>query len=501
VDRALRSVIARACNTDDARAVDRILAGWAGEGRYLREIYTDPHASMGDEPKFDVSEIVTRNDEASGYWFVIDGRVYDLTSFLGMHPGGLDVLRGYAGTDATQGYQRAHARATEVDAMREMYAIGKLRSLDFRGESRLVQRGEVTHRMSISTLHRAWVAFVYLVVEMQNALQNDLGLKSRVTARAEPVLPRSPYKIERMIETQERFSKSYTGGIAGAPALELWELTEGMCRGRASDFMRDALIHGHASAAQKYTAALPGELHAELRRVLTSEGSERSELEERLRAACDLLETAALDLLTQLKALFRDALLSFERHESRVLESAGDQLLRILGGLPDAIAAYSDDVRKRLHAIGYRWDFEREVVRHAALVTRGRELLACTRYWLMELDHERNIVFFHRSAEPLCDLDDLIKENELIILKVRGTRGCRGAVVDTRQAAQRNDPAFEEAMRRMRNQVCGSYARVAVLLASAVGVLQVARLGRDDEALTLVTQNEEAAIQFAIGPS
>lgn len=499
VDQALRALITRGYGTRHERAIDHILAGWVGEGRYLREIYTDPHPHAADEPQFDVSEIVTKNDEGSGYWFVIDGRVYDLTAFLGMHPGGLSVLRGYAGMDATQGYQRAHARATEVDAMREMYGIGKLRTLDFHGESRVVERGPVTHRMSLSTLHRAWVSFLYLVVEMQNALRNDLGLKESVTARGEPVAPRSPYKIERLIETQERFSKSYTGGLAGPPAIDLWELTEGMYRGRASSFMHEALAYGRGSAAHQYTAMLTAELRADLELMLAGEGDAQSELGQRLRAACEQLEAAAHDFLAHVKSLFREALRLFERHQSAVLEQAGAQLLQILAGLPDALAAYTFDVQKRLQSVGYRWVLERESVPSPALLGPAREVLAHTRYWLMELDRVHNIVFFRRSAEPLRDLPDLVSENERIIEKIRETQRCRGAVVDTREAPQRNDPEFEDAMRRMRNQVCGSYARVAVLLVTAVGVLQVSRLGRDDDAPTLVTQSEAAAIQFATG--
>jgi len=38
-----------------------------------------------------------------------------------------------------------------------------------------------------------------------------------------------------------------------------------------------------------------------------------------------------------------------------------------------------------------------------------------------------------------------------------------------------------------------------VLVASAPGVLQVERLGRDDDAQTLVTVSESAAVQFAMG--
>lgn len=46
-------------------------------------------------------EVATHNKEDS-LWIIVDGRVYDLTDFADLHPGGLTVLLEVAGQDATR---------------------------------------------------------------------------------------------------------------------------------------------------------------------------------------------------------------------------------------------------------------------------------------------------------------------------------------------------------------------------------------------------------------
>ena len=127
------------------------------------------------------------------------------------------------------------------------------------------------------------------------------------------------------------------------------------------------------------------------------------------------------------------------------------------------------------------------------------KILAHNRFWLIELDADRSVVVLRRSAAPTIDLAELVAANEHIIARLPPGTAYSGAVVDTRQAPPRNDVAFEAAMRRMREHVCRTYARVAVIVVSAAGALQVSRLGRDDEAPTLVTHDEDAALRFAMG--
>ena len=67
------------------------------------------------------------------------------------------------------------------------------------------------------------------------------------------------------------------------------------------------------------------------------------------------------------------------------------------------------------------------------------------------------------------------------------------------QAPPRNDPAFESAMRGLRAAVEVSFARIAVLLGTQVGVLQVQRITREDSAKSYATVSREAALRFARG--
>ena len=49
---------------------------------------------------FTAEEIAKHSTEES-FWLIVDGLVYDLTNFLGMHPGGEQILMAYGGKDAT----------------------------------------------------------------------------------------------------------------------------------------------------------------------------------------------------------------------------------------------------------------------------------------------------------------------------------------------------------------------------------------------------------------
>ena len=52
---------------------------------------------------------VAKHAQTKDCWIVIDGEVYDVSKWLSRHPGGVRVLRHYAGEDATVGwYNRAN---------------------------------------------------------------------------------------------------------------------------------------------------------------------------------------------------------------------------------------------------------------------------------------------------------------------------------------------------------------------------------------------------------
>lgn len=125
--------------------------------------------------------------------------------------------------------------------------------------------------------------------------------------------------------------------------------------------------------------------------------------------------------------------------------------------------------------------------------------LLLNNYWVMEEDQAKKIVILKRTALVFTSTEDVVRANDGVISQIRPAHNQYGIVVDMRQAPLRNDPAFENAMGRLRNELTSRYARLALLLETAVGVLQVNRIGREEGNRTFATRSESAAIKFAMG--
>uniref|UniRef100_A0A182IXN5 Uncharacterized protein n=1 Tax=Anopheles atroparvus TaxID=41427 RepID=A0A182IXN5_ANOAO len=68
---------------------------------------------------------VAYHDSYDDCWIVLYDRVYDITSFLKMHPGGHDVLVENAGRDATIAFLNAGHSAMALKSLK-LYEIGEL---------------------------------------------------------------------------------------------------------------------------------------------------------------------------------------------------------------------------------------------------------------------------------------------------------------------------------------------------------------------------------------
>lgn len=59
-------------------------------------------------------------------WSVVDGTVYDLTAWIGQHPGGPQVIEGMCGIDATSAFTEMHGGQAEPAKVLAGYEVGPL---------------------------------------------------------------------------------------------------------------------------------------------------------------------------------------------------------------------------------------------------------------------------------------------------------------------------------------------------------------------------------------
>ena len=231
---AIRVVLARFSDgTEPERQANaqELVRRLVGENRFLQEVYTTyTGPAYTRQNSFDASEVVVRNNERNGYWVIINGRVYDLTDFAAMHPGGDKIIRSYAGMDATLPYQKVlHDVNPEVDAMLAMYELGVVRRLDL-GPAWSVAIGESggLELVTVKDLYRTWISFLYTVVEMENAGVNDFGVRREPLTYDEAAsgdVCQSPYKTQLLLQAHHRFRRDYLAAVTGPTLSRLWALT------------------------------------------------------------------------------------------------------------------------------------------------------------------------------------------------------------------------------------------------------------------------------------
>jgi cytochrome b involved in lipid metabolism len=459
----------------------------AGNQRLSLEVHTDARPSPEPERWLDLSEVAEHNDAAAGYWTIIERNVYDLTLFSRLHPGGERVIQAYAGMDATHGYARAHALRPEVDAMRDMYRIGRLRALQL-DERTLEMRGPGgVQQVSCRTVFRAWVQALQLIVEMQNALGADFSLQERVTTDGEPAGERTPYKLSRAAETHYRFLEHYRRVLENETLPRLWRVTQAVFAAEADPAWLEAALRALNAAPE----AVDGDA---LGRDLYERFAEHARDPALLGQRLELLRSADLRLLAALKAALLGGVRAFERHELRMLPCGASALLQACRDLFGAFESCATSLGRELAA-------PRTEPPPAVVVPQsaGAAPLYRSKHWSFESDASRNVAILRRTPVPWPSLATLAEEADALLAALPASQPELGLLVDMRQAPGRNDPAFEQAMAGLRHGLCSFFARTAVLLESGVGELAAARLERDERRHALCTQSESSALKFLMG--
>ncbi len=497
---ALERVFRRFAEGDDAQrndvARERMRRLYA-EGRLKEETFG------GEAPEeqirhIDASEVALHNAEAQGHWLAIEQRVYDLSEYVHRHPGGRRVLLGYSGMDATEGYRRVHAGRTEVDATRDMHVIGVVRALDLRGRTASVATPKGARVVSLAAVHRAWLAALWLIVEMQNALRNDQAVQHAATTRDENPDVRSPYRLQRAIETHERFVASYFEVLARETLPNLWTLTRSFLDDAARSVI-DGEIQSAGATDESLVSFVRGAsdaLRAKLALVVDSDARADDPDRRQLVRICRLLEEEDERVIGVVKEKLREGVKLFERFEATTAESAGRELATTCHEATRALGTYLKNVYRELEG-DLEW-VDSDPGPLSTTHTVAMRTLLSNAHWTLDED-PTGVVILRRSAVPFESIEEVVSSNDEFISCVRDEHAKYGIVVDMRQAPSRNDPAFEQAMRRLREVAEQRFARLSLLLESPTGVLQANRLERKDGGEYLVTTSETGAMKYARG--
>lgn len=127
-------------------------------------------------------------------------------------------------------------------------------------------------------------------------------------------------------------------------------------------------------------------------------------------------------------------------------------------------------------------------------------LLDTPHYVLAREPGQRSMLRLTRTAHPFQSVAE-IEATSAALERALATieRSRYQLLVDLREGPMRNDPEFERAFERHRKALLKGYVRVAVLVRTAAGRLQVARHAREDGASIRVFDDERAALAFLAG--
>ena len=129
-------------------------------------------------------------------------------------------------------------------------------------------------------------------------------------------------------------------------------------------------------------------------------------------------------------------------------------------------------------------------------------LLFSTPQITLTIGPDARLVRYVRTSVPYASM----LEYDLLHERVSGSLDQLGRrhhvlLVDMREAVMNTDPAFEKAASRGRQLLVRDFRRIAVLVKTAIGALQVGRHIREDSLDSIVFNEETAAISFLLGVS
>jgi sulfite reductase alpha subunit-like flavoprotein len=354
---AIKTVIYRySSGAEEERKKDaqKIFYDLVGKGRYLQDIFTTyTRSHLDGQATYNASEIALHNDDEHGYWMIIDGRVYDVTEFAQLHPGGVKIIREYTGMDATQPYQKIlHNVNPEVDSMLGMYEIGRVRRLNFGMTWGVYISADGLKSVMLADVYRIWIRYLYFVVELENSLHNEFTIQEQATTVNEIPTERSPYKTQLIIQVYKRFMNEYINSLTGEPLELLWAVTSGLCSSKedVNQIRANVELIKQSENAQFVKGVISG-LHESLLNQVRKEPGQTDLSKTAVVAFFDLLEAEDKDFMKELRMSLLAGIRVFEEFEHDTVVMGGERLINAAKEIPTRLASYYARVASEIQSI------------------------------------------------------------------------------------------------------------------------------------------------------
>ncbi len=117
------------------------------------------------------------------------------------------------------------------------------------------------------------------------------------------------------------------------------------------------------------------------------------------------------------------------------------------------------------------------------------------------IDEPPGVTRFTRTSLGWSSPDEMSTSFQTLLAQIHEVPSGSALLIDTRAAPGRNDDEFEATFRRYRDVFFRRFVRVATLIATPVGLLQVNRLQREAGDKVRAFDRESEALRFLLqGP-
>lgn len=143
--------------TATMESTDVILDTAFAERRFMLDVFMTPKPLPCNIPTIPLSQLAmnTAHRKDGRLWIAVHGKVYDVTDFCPMHPGGTNIIKSNAGVDCSKSFDiLAHTNNPEVSSLLNKYFIGEF-----------TPKPNYHHNEEISMLYDLWASYLRTAVE------------------------------------------------------------------------------------------------------------------------------------------------------------------------------------------------------------------------------------------------------------------------------------------------------------------------------------------------